>query len=149
MKLTLAEPKYLKDSISIISDLVTFAIFIGPTGSGEHPVAFSERSNPAAAVAEAGGDRLPLARQIRLNGLRVGNPRQQQVSGMSLTPGAESRLGLDRSWSGGNLQDLQTISRLKLENRQLANALLQAQLQIRMRQAQLDTSGSKPLDLKE
>ena len=129
--------------------ILTFAIFIGPIDSGERSMAPSMKTNPAAAVTDAGSDRLPLNRPIQLNGFRTGNQRQQPVSGMSLMTGRDSRLGLDRGWSGGDLEDLRTINRLRVENRQLTSALLQAQLQIRLRQAQLDTSSRSPLDLEK
>ena len=129
--------------------ILTFAIFSGPFEQTDRPLADPADTNPAAAVAGLTSDRLPLERQIRLNGLRVGSPMQQQVSGMSLSPGVDNRLGLDKGWSGGNLEDLQIITRLRLENRQLNSALLQAQRQLRLRQAWLDTSAQKALDLEE
>ncbi|MBU8870303.1 MAG: zf-HC2 domain-containing protein [Gemmatimonadales bacterium] len=129
--------------------ILTFAIFVGPNDTSDHFVADSVGANPAAAVAEGGNDRLPLSRQIRFNGLQVGGPMQRQAPGMSLTPVTGSRLGLDRGWSGGNLEDLRIINRLRAENRQLTSALLKSQLQLRLRQAQLDTSAQKALDLEK
>ena len=129
--------------------VLTFAILIGPSGTPNDPANPLAGTNPAATVADVSNDRLPLESQLRLNGLRIGTPVQQPVSGMSLRSAADSRLNLDRGWSGGDLEDLRIINRLRVENRHLTSALVQAQRQLRMKQAQLDTSGRKTLDLGE
>jgi hypothetical protein len=54
---------------------------------------------------------------------------------------------LDRGWSGANTEDLKIIRRLRVENRRMANMLLQYQQANKMLRTQLDTSGAQALDL--
>jgi len=124
--------------------VLTVAIFLGPTGTPQD-------RGPAAdspVMAETATDRLPLEPNLRWSGLGNGGLRQQQVSGMSMTP-VDGRLRLEGGWSGSSSDDLVTISRLRSENRSLKGALLQAQWQIRQMEALLDTNGQKALDLQE
>ena len=125
--------------------VLTFAIFVGPAGPlVDGPANYS---GPNEGLVGGTNDRLPLQSDYRLSGLRVGNPAQQQVSGMTTLNGG--RVELDRGWSGGSVRDLQTISRLKQQNQRLNFALEQARLQLQFMQARLDTSGLKDLDLGE
>lgn len=127
--------------------ILSFAVFMGPTGTATGPLVESGGGPRSSQVADETSDRLPLARLSGWNGFGAGNTRQTPVAGMSMAPTSSSRLSLDNNWSGGNLEDLQTITRLRMENRQLSSALLQAQRQLRQVKAQLDTTAHDDLDL--
>jgi predicted anti-sigma-YlaC factor YlaD len=127
--------------------ILSFAVFMGPTATTHLPLAGAGGAPGSALIAESASDRLPLERPLNLIGLQVGNTRQAPARGMSMTPVTNSRLSLDRGWSGSNVEDLQSISRLRLENRRLASALVATQRQLRQVKAQLDTTSRNDLDL--
>lgn len=56
---------------------------------------------------------------------------------------------LDRGWSGQNVEDLQTINRLRIENAKLHRMLFFYQHQLNNARAHLDTTPQNALDLKQ
>ena len=77
-----------------------------------------------------GGLYRPAGRPVSLTGNQVGAQRY-----------------LDSGWTGSPTADLQTIRKLKDENRRLVNLLLQYQRTNENLRARLDTSATSPLDL--
>jgi len=94
---------------------------------------------------ELASDRLPLDADFR-----TGRAGTRAVSSQSPFMRQNTQPNMfAKGWSGQSIQDLQTINRLRVENQQLTNALIQGQIELRWLRAQLDTSGSNTLDLEE
>jgi len=119
--------------------VLALAIFSGPTGNIPSPMPFEQ------SVSFQGSDRLPLQQQFDF-----GKGLTRQVSGGSpFSQQRGSSLGVDRGWSGRNMEDLRTIQALRQKNRRLNSLLYQSQRQNSWMRAQLDTSYGKTLDLEE
>lgn len=121
-----------------LAAVLAVAVFLGPVDQVPSPAGVSQQT-------ALGSDRLPLESRLTYNpnlgrSVSSGSPFQRSVSQSG---------GLDRGWSGQNLEDLRTINSLRAENRNLGRRLLQTQLQIRLMRAQLDSTEEKPLDLPE
>jgi len=132
--------------------VLALAMFIGPTagplapfpsdvGGGFSRVAASEAGGAGAA------DRLPLfGNKVSRGGLySPGIQRPVAAGGGSVSSGGL----LDRGWAGHNVEDLQTIQRLRFQNHRLNQQLFQQQLMMRSLQTQLDTTGTHGLDLEK
>ena len=107
-----------------------------------------ERVRPSAtrtagpAIATSNTDRLPLF-QPGNGGLY--QPAARPVS-LNQRPSTGTRF-VETGWTGTATEDLKTIRRLRDENRRLSNLLIQYQRQNERLRAQLDTSGTRALDL--
>lgn len=121
-----------------LAAVLAVAVFLGP---------LEQAPNPGSAVQSItlGSDRLPLESRLS-SGASLG----RSVSSVSPFQRSVSQNGgLDRGWSGQNLEDLRTINRLRAENQNLGRRLIQTQLQYRLMRAQLDSTEKKSLDLPE
>ncbi len=118
--------------------VLAFALFLGPMDQSP-----SSAPMASASLSTLGSDRLPLSSNFARGGtfgrqVRGGSPFTQPVSGGAV---------LDRGWSGSTFEDLQLIRRLRSENQNLSTRLAQAQLQIRLMRAKLDSTRENALDL--
>lgn len=124
-----------------LAAVLAFAVFLGPLGESPAPVTPSSVAGPAF----SGSDRLPLESRFS-----VGNGLGRSVSTGSPFQQAPTRVrGLDRGWSGQNLEDLRTIHLLKAENEKLGKMLVHTQRQLQLMKAQLDSTDADALDLHE
>lgn len=132
--------------------VLALAMFLGPVDqSGDPGRDFSGAGSSGIVDSGNGGaggaDRLPLfTSQTRRGGLY--SPGMQRP----VSAGGTSRNGgriFDRGWSGGNMEDLATIQKLRIQNNQLNHQLHVQQQMIQGMRAHLDTIGSNALDLEQ
>ena len=120
-----------------LAAVLALAMFFGPINTGDS----GDRRLSVAGVS----DRRPLF-QPSSGGLY--QPTSQRVVSTGGTAPSNRASGfVDRGWSGTGTEDLLTIRRLRAENRQLKNVLLQYQRASAMMRTQLDTNGTDALDL--
>jgi len=132
--------------------VLALAMFLGPVGETGDRGSASDRNGMIATVgtesSNAGSsDRLPLGSRQQFRGGLYNSGIQRPVSlgGMSVTGD-----GLfDRGWSGHNVEDLQTIQKLRSLNSQLNQQLFLQQRIIQGMEAHLDTLGASALDLEQ
>jgi len=120
-----------------LAAVLALAMFFGP-------VVPSQTNSRSSTLAVSSGRR-PLF-QPNPGGLY--RPAAQHL--VSTGGGSTSRRtagSFDRGWSGGSTEDLRTIQRLRTENIQLKNVLLQYQRANELMRTRLDTSGTDALDL--
>lgn len=129
--------------------VLTFALFVGPIGGPDFGSRAADPQRSDSSLTAQASDRLPLERSLGLTGLRRSGGLQQQVAGMSTIGSPRAGLDIDRGWSGGDLEDLRTINRLRAENRFLQTALWQAQRQLNQIQSRRDTTSQEALDPQE
>ncbi len=134
--------------------VLALAVFIGPVDDSREAgqaVSGGGSSGVVSSTPRGAGDsdRLPLfVDQSRRGGLYgPGMQRPVAAGGSSKSSG----VGLfDHGWSGHDMEDLRTIQRLRIQNKQLVNRMLfQQQQMIRSMGAQLDTIDTNALDLEQ
>lgn len=129
--------------------VLALAMFLGPLDqSGGSGSGLQENGSSGIVSSGPGGsDRLPLvSSQSRRGGLY--NPGTRQSVSVGGTTAVGSRL-IDRGWSGGDIEDLHTIQRLRMQNDQLNQQLYLQQSLIKGMRAHLDSVGSGALDLEQ
>lgn len=120
-----------------LAAVLALAMFFGPVS----PTVQSSRSGDLAGVT----DRRPLFQPAPGGLYRPASQRLVSTGGIA---GGRTVSGmLDRGWSGSSNQDALTIRRLRAENAQLRNVLLQYQRANELMRTRLDTSGTDALDL--
>lgn len=133
--------------------VLALAVFISPTDAPrEAGPAMSGGVSSGVVHSTAGGagssDRLPLfVDQSRRGGL-YGPGVQRPVAAGGSSRSSSGGL-LDRGWSGHDMEDLNTIQRLRIQNTQMNRILFQQQQTIRGMRAQLDTIDANALDLEQ
>lgn len=123
--------------------VLALAVFFGPvsvTWDGGLP------SDNLAATARTAGqaDRASLTLAPVFSGAGVGRPVADSAANFSSRSGGTN---LDLGWSGDRMEDLRTIQRLRVENRQLYRSVVLYQSQLHRLQGQLDTTRVHTLDL--
>jgi hypothetical protein len=132
--------------------VLALAMFVGPVNGPDDglpiPAGNGSPGFVQSTTARAGSsDRLPLFVDKSRRGGLYGPGVQQPVSvGGSVSGGSGL---LDRGWAGHDLEDLQTIRRLRIENTQLNRVLFRQQHVIRGMRAQLDSTNTDALDLEQ
>ncbi len=119
-----------------LAAVLALAMFLDPAGPGiDRQLQLNETGSSV--VASSTADRRPLFQPSNAGLYQTGTQR----------PVSSSNQYLERGWSGRGTVDSRTIRRLSVENQRLSIRLLQYQQENKLLKAQLDTSGTKGLDL--
>jgi len=134
-----------------LAAVLTLAMFLGPQLMPRGAAVPVAGTGPAANEAMVAGwdasDRLPLYSRGSGGSIFRDGSGLQAVSGQSRSTPWQ-RPETVSGWSGHRQYDLQTIQRLRYENRRLQNILGQYQHRVRALQTYLDTTGTGQLDLR-
>ena len=134
-----------------LAAVLSVAMFLGPQLMPQGAPLLAGGSQPTVAesaiTGRDAGDRLPLYTQGAGASLFNRGSGMRTVSGSSGATSWQRREPVS-AWSSRSQIDVQTIQRLRYENRRLQSALIQYDRRIRTLQTRLDTTDAGALDLR-